>query len=57
MMRLLVIAALAATLAACIPMPQRVHDEFSRYDGERPNNFLTGRHRADQDEPAQGVGE
>jgi len=56
-LRLFVIVAFAMTLAACVPMPQRVKDEFSRYDGERPNNFLTGRDREAQQEAVQGAAE
>ncbi len=56
-MRLLAIVSLTLLLAACIPMPQRVLDEFSRYDGERPNNFITGGDRAGQEESGQDVGE
>jgi len=55
--RLLVIGSLALMLVACIPVPQRVQDEFSRYDGERPNNFLTGYERADREEAAQETAE
>ena len=29
----------SALLAGCVPLPQRVQDEFSAPDGERPNNF------------------
>jgi hypothetical protein len=49
-MRLLVIFLLVVTLAACVPVPQRVKDEFSRYDGERPSNFQTGRASTARDE-------
>ena len=56
MLRLFVIVAVSMTLAACIPMPQRVKDEFSRYDGERPNNFRTTRERAGPEAVAPAAG-
>ena len=33
-------AVASALLAGCVPLPQRVQDEFSAPDGERPNNFV-----------------
>ena len=51
------IAVVVLLASACVPLPQRVQDEFSRYDGERPNNFLTGRDRAGNKESAQDTAE
>jgi hypothetical protein len=38
-MRVVVLLPVLWVLASCVPMPQRVKDEFSQPDGERPNNF------------------
>jgi len=47
-----VIILISLLVAGCVPLPQRVQDEFSRYDGERPSNFLTTRKPAAGEEAA-----
>ena len=56
-MRVVVLLPVLWVLASCVPMPQRVQDEFSRHDGERPNNFVTGRDRPGNKESAQDTAE
>jgi len=56
-MRVVVLLPVLWVLASCVPMPQRVKEEFSRYDGERPNNFLTGAVASGKKEAAQEIAE
>ncbi len=35
----LVTVIISLLVAGCVPLPQRVQDEFSPPDGQRPNNF------------------
>jgi hypothetical protein len=38
----MVIAMAALLASACVPLPQRVKDEFTPPNGQRPNNFEIG---------------